>query len=500
MFVKRYQAPAGDGEVLIDPPLTSVSSLLKNAKNFDISGRPFDGRSFAEFRLLARQEVLQKSINYHQQFDESPSVANSDTWIVVGHEPDLFHPGVWLKNFVAAKLGREYRAVVLNLIVNNDVPKSTSIRVPRTDGSVALVPFDEAPGDVPYEEGSVHNKGLFRSFPNRIDELTHEWNERPMAGPFWEKVLEANKQAPAYEQITYARRHFERSWGTVNLELPVSWLADTQSFRVFANALIKDAERFAVLYNESLRDYRQQHQIKSRHHPVPQLVHDVDWTEVPFWIWASVEPKRRRAFVRCENGDTWVRWNGSSRRLSDPTIKFRPRALMLTLFARLALADLFIHGIGGAKYDELTDMIAVRQFGACLPRFLVASGTLHLPLEPFSATKMDRLSAQRKLRQLQWSPQQHVAAAAPELAAERHRLLKLPTLTRRQRRERYRQLRENLDRWWPVTQLPADAAQAEVDRIDRELRANEVLRSREYPFILFSEPRLRGWFEKVTSS
>ena len=42
-------------------------------------------------------------------------------------------------------------------------------------------------------------------------------------------------------------------------------------------------------------------------------------------------------------------------------LRLRPRALVTTMYARLMLADLFLHGIGGAKYDQLTDLI-IRQF------------------------------------------------------------------------------------------------------------------------------------------
>jgi len=500
MFVKRYQAPAGDGEVLIDPPLTSVSSLLKNAKNFDISGRPFGGKSFSEFRTLARYEVLELVQNYHQQFGESISITHSNKWIVVGHEPDLFHPGVWLKNFVLAKLGREHRAVTLNLIVDNDVPKSASIRIPRTDGTVAMLPFDDTPSGVPYEEWLARNEKLFHSFPSRIDELAHDWNEQPMVGRFWNEMQNVVQRPLIADKFSRARRHFERSWGAENLELPVSRMADTQSFRAFAIAIINDARRFAEHYNECLRIYRRTYRIASRHHPVPELIRDGKWQEIPFWIWTAAEPKRRRAFVRDENGETRVRWNGSQQRLADPAIKLRPRALMLTLFARLALADMFIHGIGGAKYDELTEMIAERYFAAHLPGFLVVSGTLHLPLQPFPVSEVDWHAALRNFRDLQWNPQRQLMIASPQLSAERDRLLTMPTQTRRQRRDRYRLLRENLDQWRPVTQLPIAAAQAELDRIVQELRANAILRSREYPFILFSERRLCGWFEKVTSA
>ena len=36
---------------------------------------------------------------------------------------------------------------------------------------------------------------------------------------------------------------------------------------------------------------------------------------------------------------------------------------MLTLWARLLLCDLFIHGIGGAQYDRVTDLIVENYFG-----------------------------------------------------------------------------------------------------------------------------------------
>ena len=41
--------------------------------------------------------------------------------------------------------------------------------------------------------------------------------------------------------------------------------------------------------------------------------------------------------------------------LSSRGIKLRTRALTTTLFARLVLSDMFLHGIGGAKYDQVTD-------------------------------------------------------------------------------------------------------------------------------------------------
>ena len=68
-------------------------------------------------------------------------------------------------------------------------------------------------------------------------------------------------------------------------------------------------------------------------------------------------------------------------RVPSRPVRIRSRALTTTLYARLFLADLFIHGIGGGKYDQLTNEIAQKFYGAELPDYLVLSATLLLPFE-----------------------------------------------------------------------------------------------------------------------
>ena len=55
--------------------------------------------------------------------------------------------------------------------------------------------------------------------------------------------------------------------------------------------------------------------------------------------------------------------------------KVRPRALSLTLFVRLCLANVFWHGLGGGKYDEVTDDIIRKFFELAPPAFIVATET-----------------------------------------------------------------------------------------------------------------------------
>src|SRR5439155_12440659 len=92
------------------------------------------------------------------------------------------------------------------------------------------------------------------------------------------------------------------------------------------------------------------------------------------------------------------------RELGPRSIRLRTRALTTTLFSRFLLGDLFIHGIGGAKYDELGDEIARRYFGIDPPGFLTVSLTLWLEL-PYDPDAADRLGeVERRLRNLRFNP------------------------------------------------------------------------------------------------
>ena len=92
-------------------------------------------------------------------------------------------------------------------------------------------------------------------------------------------------------------------------------------------------------------------------------------------------------------------------------IRIRTRALVTTLFARLLLGDLFLHGIGGAKYDQVTDAIIERFFGLKPPR--VYDGDRHAAV----ADRAARGHRGRRpphsgaaLRDQTYHPERHLAA------------------------------------------------------------------------------------------
>src|SRR5205814_9272014 len=96
--------------------------------------------------------------------------------------------------------------------------------------------------------------------------------------------------------------------------------------------------------------------------------------------------------------------------LGDRGIKLRTRALLTTMFAGLVLGDLFLHGIGGAKYGQVTDAVISRFFGFEPPCYMTVTATLRLPIQGASVALDDARRVDQRLRELAFHPEHHLPA------------------------------------------------------------------------------------------
>ncbi|MBM3980843.1 MAG: hypothetical protein FJ304_11265 [Planctomycetes bacterium] len=454
---RRFRAPTAHGEVLADPPFEALPALVEaNRRLLDRTDVTIGGLPLRDLRKLARREALGlvDDVSREPKASASPGAP----LLLTGHQPELSHPGVWVKNFALNGLARKLGGVPLHLIVDNDTLKSTTIRVPVfREGDPASVrqesvAFDTFDGEVPYEDRAVQDAALFGAFADRF------------------LGVRANNIGEAF---TAARRARERAWGCDNRELPVSRLSQTKAFQLFAAELIDNRTRFRAAYNAAIRAYRAVNGVRSAHHPAPELAED----EVPLW----------------------EQMPGGRRRLRGVTMditpnRLRPRALTLTLFARVCLGDFFIHGIGGGKYDEVTDAIIRDYFGIEPPSYQVLSATLHLPLPTFPSTAADLDRAKRRVRDLRWNPQ---VALPPGALTEAHAALAAnepPRGDHAARREWFRELQAIKEQMRVQVAGEVPGEEAELARVRSEVAANAILRRRDYPWVLYPEAMLRAFF------
>jgi len=516
----RYRAPAEDGELLAEPPLAEIADQLDaNTTRLAASRIAIAGHPLAEFRRRAAEEVLAAAQRYLSETGE-PAPSLYPRLLVTGHQPDLFHAGVWAKNFVLNGLAGRHGATPLKFVVDNDIVKSTAIDVPVVSDDpakvvVAHVPFDGPAGERPSEEYRVTDRGLFDSLPDRLTAYVRDWGFEPLLIGRWPEVrTHLDQGAPLGEAFARVRRATERRWGVVNLELPVSRLCETAAFSGLAHSVLSDLPRFADSYNAAIRAYRARNRLRSRHHPAPELARRGDAFEAPLWVWRTESPQREKVFARRLDGHLELTtgkqplarlpiepaafangWRG----LLSEGWKVRPRALAFTLFVRLCLADGFIHGIGGGKYDEVTDDLVRRFFAIEPPAYAVVSATLRLPLPRFPATESDLRDTRRRLRDLEWNPQRFATTRSrfPELVAEKAQAVRPEPVGNSHRRLWFRRLQWITREMRPAVESELSGARARLDRITAELAANQILMSREYAWPLFPEAALRDYFTRL---
>ena len=417
----RMRVPQDHGAILEQPPIAESLAIVESNQRL-LSQFPSDLQAI---RKLAQKEIPALALNYSNCYLQTPLSlpSNSSAIAMSGHQPTLFHPGVWFKNVVLHSVATLSGATPINLVVDNDLCDSLRIRTPqlRTDGgSAEYLSIDQASAAVPFEARSIIDRNHFEDFGRKLAEAALPLVKTPLIETLWPQVIAASDELPLPASLAAGRHQIEVQNGVANLELPISQLCTSKSFATFLARIIENAAKFREIYNESLGDYRIAERIRSRSHPVPELESTADHHEIPFWFWTAENPLRRRLFAKV--GDQQVElsdqvdWSltirksdlvGAITELNRPgsSTFIRPRALATTMFSRLFASDLFIHGIGGAKYDELGDQIARRFFGVTPPQWMTISATMKLPFDVPNVSRESIRELEVGLRELRFHPE-----------------------------------------------------------------------------------------------
>ncbi|TWT89022.1 hypothetical protein Mal64_25130 [Pseudobythopirellula maris] len=523
---RRYRAPRVDNAALVEPDwsglLEAIDLQHTAPPRSDVA---FFGEPLQRVAVEARGDLIEAAERFTSQYADLAKRADPRGPIVLsGHQPELFHNGVWFKNWALARLGRDTGAAAVHLLIDSDLCREPSVRVPAGPYEAPrgeAIDYDALAASVPHEERPIVDRERFGSFAQRVASSVAPWIERPLALDVWRDATEAaDAGQPLGEALSRARHRFERGEGSPSLELPISQICDTRPFRLFLLELIGRAERTRKAYNAALDEYRQAHRVRSAAQPLPDLQADGDRVETPFWVWRTDDPTRRPLFVTHRDGELLLdngatgaaAWSAAIDApegegvelalarlgsLRERGVKLRSRALMTTLYGRLVLSDLFLHGIGGAKYDEVTDHMAERLFGSPPPPHAVLTATLRLPLglEATDADEPRRLTQER--RELRYHPERALGPAAkglPERAA---------ALLAKKRRwiaegaegaelaERHRDIEAANAALRPFVEGRAEEIDRGLQSLAERRVTDALLRSREHAFVLFSADDIR---------
>lgn len=477
----QLKAPAEDGAMLAVPPLAEWPALVDRNR-----------------KLLARLPI-----------PGPPRHA-----VVTGHQPELFHAGVWLKNAAAHHLARKVHGTALNLIVDSDLAKSAILRVPNgSTGQLELLPLDVSSSPRPFEERDVLDEGLFASLPERVAAIPPF---RDCLLPhFWQGAMQARRRRlPLGACLAAGRQAVETEWGIGNQEATISSLTETPAFRQLFEQIGAELPHFVAVHNQAVASYRERRGLRGRHHPVALLSREGAAWEAPYWAWRAGDEKRQRLYIEPSAAGRTLLLVGERPTVLGPSLaaaaeagwKIRPRALVTTLFARLYLADLFIHGLGGGLYDEMTDDIIRNFFAMEPPAYAILTGTLRLrpwppPAEGAGNPAQRVALLRRQLRDLNYNPERFLNSAASSttlswVEEKRRRIAQLP-ITKAERFERFERIHVLNEQLRAKARDEHAELTARLAAAETEARRVHLFSDREYAFPLHEPDRLRAFLRQV---
>lgn len=456
---ERLKTPAADGAVLVEP---SIRTLL--------CGPPLPDWAVQLRRSLRARLGLAGPL------------------VVTGHQCEFFHAGVFAKTIAARRLAERVGGDALFVHVDSDTPKSRIVTWPSVDAGCVARESVSLPGLDPNIPIELHGppadadwEPVFRALAGAHtgvrDSLLTGYSEAWMSC-----------RGSLAERFAAGHRATQTAMGFAPVrDVLMSELAETPEFGAFAARFALDAGRAAEEYNLAQAAYRRRHRVRNPARPVPTLETAEGRTELPFWGYRRDGDRGRHRLGVHDRGAvltliadeqpiaTVDRTKMARIAAEGGTIPaggwmIRPRALTLSAFCRLLLADVFIHGIGGAKYDEVTDEFIRGWLGVDLPPLLCVSATLRLPI----AVAAENGPATTP-RDVAFNPQRALRTAPPPLVRRRGELVRESDALRAQRAGR-RERRRVFDAIRAVNAEIVTACRPEVEELAAAWQGSETRR------------------------
>jgi hypothetical protein len=493
----KLETPAEDEDVLIEPPAERWPGLIaRNRTILEAADYDLGGQSLCEARDRLRGA-------WSGDAGERPVLAG-------GHQPEFVHPGVWAKHVVLRHVGDQLNGAALDLVVDHYAPRNGALSVPHVSGEgwveIRHLKLTDGAAGASYEGRPVVDEPTWRQRRDEIRALVGTWTKDTCVETYLAGLKQAETPRDFVDQHLAGRRAVDRRFEATVTELRVG---DVYGPSFTADLLI-NAEPFAARYNEALAAYRREFRVKSASRPLPDLGRSADRIEAALWIYRPGAPRQRLWLSAA--GERMTLYGDAQKAgeidrhllLKNPVEaldalapwRIRPRALTLTLWARLLACDLFVHGIGGAKYDRITDRIIATYYGIEPPAYACVSATLRLPLPRCEGSQERVRAARHELRDVHYNPQRYLESAPADLLERRRALIDESDALRREggaplkRREVFRAIREVNGRLMASEAGLEDGLVRRLGALERGRANNEAASSREYFYALQPRERL----------
>src|SRR5687767_3481431 len=192
-----WKAPDGDGEFLIWPAAGELlRQTAENQRTLATSGAKLQGVSLAELRAAQRRWIGHRE-------DDQPLIAT-------GHQTELYHPGVWVKDVLINALAKKAGGGAWHLGVDTDAPKHLHLRWPGASMAITDDPDLLTAGWTGLLDGPT--PAHVGDIEVALREAAAEWDFVPLAGEFLSSLKRLGlEQPPLSAALTNATHQLD--WG-----------------------------------------------------------------------------------------------------------------------------------------------------------------------------------------------------------------------------------------------------------------------------------------------
>lgn len=461
-------------EVIIEGSLETLKEKLLSYKNSSLQTP--QGFTKEEYQTL-RQELR------NQIFQMLGLQLSRRALIITGHQPNFQHPGIIFKDLLAWKLAKVTDSIILHLIVDTD-RFEVNYHYPIKYKDKYATTRNIFIGGRDY--GIFKNTKMIEidrerfysiigeSYKNIDEFVGEEYLEK--CKEYTNKILSACLQtSPLQYVLTEIKQDFYQNNGIQIYNLPVSKLVDSKAFQVFAQKICENQNVFNTIYNSHLVQYRHSHKIKNKAQPLPNLAEN----EFPFWVY---DKNKARRFPMKEYPSK---------------LPILPRAITLTMFVRLFLSDLFIHGTGGGRYEVISENVLKDFFKIPASPYSVASATMHLDRKnDFDDDFISNKNIKMKLREYRHSPDTFLTKDHPLYKKKREIVEKLKTqsVDKREIHKEIMRINSEIQSEIPFIKNQLEFKQRNLPLL---LQTHKTFQTRTFPFYFYDIKELINYINEL---
>jgi len=328
------------------------------------------------------------------QWRAAPRNGRAHPVIATGHQPTLWHPGILAKDLAAAAYAKHVGGSTLHVVVEHNPLSPLAIDLPTQQGKTLgtrRLKLDSRPDAATLPPSRLKPLEVQRVI-QQIGDAEAASRDAPGMQTGLDRIAYAYAQAGEAvhlaDQTSAVLAELMRPYAGDIPTLPTSALVTER----FVERLLADPVECVRCYNRAALAYPDA--------GIRPLYIGRDVVEVP--LWAQGDALSMPAYI--DLGDskrpelfTQATTAGQTLDLTTPDAlkRLRPRAITLSAIMRSEHCDLFIHGSGGAVYDQVTERWWHDWVNEPLAPMAVVSADVMLDFDAPTATRDD-------LRQAVW--------------------------------------------------------------------------------------------------